>query len=626
MKSAVLVGESHQQLVELRFDWSERHQGTGEPLREWVRSVPGRRWEKSKKTWIVDVGLLAPGTLTLAGFTVLGPDGRPAKRAARNKVPPPPIATFEVPDWFGLELYGFQRAGAEKLLREARGLLADEPGLGKTRTALAVGAATGARRIVVVAPASVLAHWESEAKIAFGCDNDQGRRSLREAGPSAAGAAPSPPPPGASHGRGQANGPNPAYSPGWSVVVVRPGRKEPALPSTGAVVCSDSMLAARPALVEKLCAWGPDLFVYDEVHRAKTWGSKRSIAGRRLADASRRALALSGTPVFAHPDELVPALDMTGHLDRFFGGRRSFVERYCYTDSYGQLRPRKARLGELHKKLEESVWVRRLKADVLTDLPPKSRQVTWLEIDARPVKAAHSTVYQKIDSWLAGLEHQPDEDEVWAWCHESLPLVSDMRRAAGLAKVGPLAEMISDFVAGDSRPAGKWDRPLVVWAHHKEVVSALARAVPNLVGNTEVIAGATPVDRRAEIVERFQAGLVPVLVCSITAAGVGITLTRSADVIFAEVDWTPALVAQAEDRCARIGQTRPVQVTTVMAPGTLDETVARVLANKADVLRAMMGGGDNDVVAGERGSPAAWVLRRMVRERLRQAHGTSRHR
>lgn len=606
VRSAVLVGDGREQLVELRFDWSERHQETGEPLREWARSIPGRRWEKAKKAWVVDVGLLSPGTLTSAGFLVVDEEGRPAKRLKAAKQPPEPVQAV-VPSWFGLGLYGFQRTGAESLLRGARGLLADEPGLGKTRTALAVAAAIGARRIAVVSPASVLAHWEQEARVAF---------STAPIGPPADEAA-QPPPPMAPDGQVKAGGPTVSYS----VVVVRTGRKEPVFPSVGVVVCSDSMLGARPPLLHKLCEWAPDIFVYDEAHRAKTWSSKRSVAARKLADRSGRVLALSGTPIFSRPDELVPALDMTGHLDQLFGGRRKFVERYCYTDSYGQLKPRKAMLPELHERLDKSVWVRRLKADVLGDLPKKSRQVTWLEIDAGPVKAAHATVYEKIDQWLMGQDGIPDDEKVWEWCHESRPLVSDMRQAAGLAKVGPLVEMVAGFVEGDARPEGRWDRPLVVWAHHKSVIAALAEAVTKAVGGAEVIAGGTPVTQRDDIVRRFQAGEIPVLVCSIMAAGVGITLTRSADVIFAEVDWTPALISQAEDRCSRIGQKRPVQVTTCMAHGTLDEAVARTLSKKAAVLSEIMTGGDNDVVVGEHGSPASSVLRRMVVESVRKIYG-----
>lgn len=575
-----------QQVVELSFAWSERHPVTGEPLREWVEHVPERWWDKSRKVWVVDPGLLPAGFLTSAGFTVVGPDGSPARKSVTYKPPPGPVPSPVVPEWFGLELFRFQRDGALEILSQGKGLLADEPGLGKTRTALAVAASLFASRIAITCPASVLAHWESETKQAF-----------------------------AARPRGHLLGTG-EECPGFDVVVVRSGRKQRPLPCCGAVICSDSLLAARPAFVDDLCAWSPEVFVYDEVHNAKTWTSKRSMAARAVAWSSGRALALSGTPMFARPDEIVAAIDMTGHLGSVFSGRRDFVERYCVVDRFGNLRPRKARLKELRGKLDAHIWVRRVKSGVLSDLPPKSRQVTWLDIDTSLVKAAHKIVDQKIDNWLSGPEHLPDKDEIWEWCRGSLSLVSDLRRAAGLAKVGPLTEVVAGFIEGDSRPGGLWDRPLVVWAHHREVVQALAESVPDAVGGAEVIAGATPVDERSRIVKDFQSGRVPVLVCSIKAAGVGITLTRSADVVFAEMDWTPALITQAEDRCARIGQKRPVQVTTYLARGSIDEAVVHVLSKKTNVLDDVMSGGDNDVMGDETGAAASKILYRMVQERL----------
>jgi len=578
VKDARLIADGGRQWVELRFGWSDVHQENGDLLREWVKRLPGRQWDSYKKAWVIDVDLLTPGMLRSAGFTVLDVNGKPARRLRVLKPPPRPMPAADIPDWFGLCLYEFQRVGAIRLLREGKWMLADEPGLGKTRTALAAAAAMGARRVLIACPTSVIAHWEREARDAFA--------ALEQ----------------------------------FDVAAIRAGRKEPPLPAAGLVVVSDSMLAKRAHLVDALCAWAPDCFVYDEVHRAKTWSSKRSVAAGRIAEASGRTLALSGTPMLSRPDELAAALDMIGLLGSVFGGRREFTMRYCRVDRYGHLQPNRGSLGELRRKLDSHVWVRRLKKDVLQDLPSKSRQVMWLEIDAAPVRDAHKAVYAKIDQWLDELEHEPSEDELNAWCSGSLALVSSMRKAAGLAKVRPLVEMISDYTACDSRPHGRWDRPLVVWAHHKDVISALAQAVPAAVGGAQVIAGETPGDRRSEIVARFQEGLVPVLVCSLTAASVGITLTRSADVLFAEVDWTPALVAQAEDRCARIGQTRPVQITTCMAKETLDETVAMVLRRKTEILRTVMLGDDHAAFDEDDGSPAGWVLKRIVLDRIRQRH------
>src|SRR5690606_24901928 len=94
-------------------------------------------------------------------------------------------------------------------------------------------------------------------------------------------------------------------------------------------------------------------------------------------------------------------------------------------------------------------------------------------------------------------------------------------------------------------------RPLIVWAHHIEVSDALAEAVPKAVAETGVIRGGIPHAERDRLVAEFQAGNIPVLVCSIAAAGVAITLTASSDMYFAESDWTPANIRQAIDRAER---------------------------------------------------------------------------
>src|ERR1035437_9634125 len=92
--------------------------------------------------------------------------------------------------------------------------------------------------------------------------------------------------------------------------------------------------------------------------------------------------------------------------------------------------------------------------------------------------------------------------------------------------------------------------------------------------------------RQNRLVGDFQAGKIPELVCSISAAGVGITLTKASDMLFVETDWTPALITQAEDRCHRIGQENHVVCTTLIASGTLDEHIQSVLRKKVQTLDA----------------------------------------
>ncbi len=119
------------------------------------------------------------------------------------------------------------------------------------------------------------------------------------------------------------------------------------------------------------------------------------------------------------------------------------------------------------------------------------------------------------------------------------------------------------------------ERPLLVWAHHSDVIGALQEATgaPALTGSTSKRAA----DR---LIDGFQAGEVPLLICSILAVGAGIALTRGSDAIFAEFDWTPAQMQQAVDRQRRIGQLRTVRAHIPVAVGTLDEHAVRVLGTR----------------------------------------------
>lgn len=472
---------------------------------------------------------------------------------------PKSVALEPVPDWFGLELAPFQTAGARALLSGKR-LLADAPGIGKTRQALAAVAASGAVRVLIVCPPVVLHHWTKEvleSRVLSGPAEEPFERKQLTKGtdPDA----------------------------GSVLVLFESGKKQPEIPSTGIVIVPDTLVSARVKLADDLRNWHPDVLVYDEAHRAKTWDSQRSTTMRYLADAAGTTFCLTGTPMFANPVELLPILQMTGYLEPVFGGHDAYTERFLRRNRYNQWVPRAKNLSELKQKLDKNVWLRRTKDEVLPDLPAKSRHVATIDVDLADYRTAHRRVAGEVRRWLASLDNRPTSDEISEWCRGQMGLVSMLRAAAGVCKVPAATEWVVDWLDGNP------DRSLVVWTHHRSVSEAMVRSVGQSVAKSASIVGATPAHERQRTVADFQSGIVRLLVCSISAAGVGITLTRSSDALFVETDWTPALLTQAEDRICRIGQTRPVTITTLVAPGTLDEQVQSALERKARVLDAVLG-------------------------------------
>lgn len=428
-----------------------------------------------------------------------------------------------------------------------------------TRQALAAAAVLDSHRTLVVAPPVALTNWKREYLAAgFEATDHQvinGKRRIRD------------------------------------------------FPEAGLVVLTDSLMVSRPALIDAVAEWAPDVGIYDEAHRARTWGSARSGTIRSLADQTPLStrLALTGTPLFnKRPDELTPLLYWTGQLVPVFESRTAFIDLFCKTDRWGGLVPNKRAQPKLRRMLDEHVWVRRHKKNVLPDLPEKSWLSRWVDVDLKVVRAAHVEVEEKVKEWLEGFADShggrlPDLSEAEAWCRHNVGAISPLRKAAGLAKVPAVRDYVSEwFDAAGDEDDGQAD-PLIVWCHHHEVMDELQREFSQMLGADAVrrIDGVTSERAKDEAVDSFQAGRVPVLIAQISAAGVAITLTRCSDALFAETDWTAALIEQAEDRISRIGATKPSTYTTLIAEGTVDPYVHQARYIKQDI---------TDIVTAAKGS------------------------
>ncbi len=432
-------------------------------------------------------------------------------------------AQLEVPGLAG-ELKPFQRAGVNYLLAQRRAFLADEQGLGKTIEALAALEADGAYPAVVVCPASLKLNWLREIE---------------------------------------------RWLPGRGVRVLM-GTGKSLLPLAQITVVNYDILAAR---LDELRALAPSALVLDESHYCKNASAKRTQAVQRLAASVPRdglVLALTGTPVMNRPPELIPQLRILGRLEEFGSGVQ-FGRRFRGPDAHLRL----------HWHLRARCFVRRLKSEVLPQLPAKTRAVVPVELDN---EAEYRLAERDLVAWLQSqpLDLRTLNSKVAAALRaERLVRLNALKLLAARGKLHGALTWIHDFLSSGER--------LVVFAHHREIQAALLERFPTAL---HILGADSPAAREAAL-QGFQApdrATNQLIVCSINVAGQGITLTRSSNVAFLELDWTPAKHDQAEDRCHRIGQQDAVNATYLLAADTVDETIATLLERKRAVIGAVTDG------------------------------------
>lgn len=329
-----------------------------------------------------------------------------------------------------------------------------------------------------------------------------------------------------------------------------------------------------------LCA-GYDAIILDEVHALKTPESQRTQAifgnGTGLARRCRYIWGLSGTPVLNRPRELYPILKCL-HNDGIapYNTWDKFAQRFCgaFFDGRGINTKGASHIEELRGRLE-GFMLRRTKAEVLPQLPPRIVSHPPIELSNKELEPIYD-----LESEIG------DREAYLSPTHEDYAQLGDMARllkVTGVAKVPKVAEFVKDILETETK--------VVVFARHRDVITGLEEALRSK--GVVVYHGGMNDEQKAAAVNRFMGDSeCAVFIGQIQAAGTGINglQTVCSNVVFAELDWVPGTMAQAIDRCHRIGQTSAaVNVYMPHVPGTLESAMLTVQMGKGKVIDALVG-------------------------------------
>lgn len=427
------------------------------------------------------------------------------------------------------KLYKFQKKDVRKMEHfKGRCLLASEMGLGKTLEALTwLKQNPKLRPAIVVCPASLKWVWEAEASLHFGMRSE-----------------------------------------------ILNGQKSP----------KKGLSSKHPLLIinyeilqywlEYLQALSPQVLLLDEAHFIKSLTAKRTKAVIKLAKTIPHIIGISGTPLTNRPNELWTII----HLIRpdIFTSLWTYRWRYCkpVRMPWGWQYKGASNLKELHRKLKTLMMIRNLKKDVLKELPEKTRQIIPLEID--------STEYDEVlNNFIRWLTKKSADKVVKAKRAERLVQMGYLKRLAAELKMDKVLDWIDNFLEES-------DGKIVLGAIHKKIITQLHSKYKNI---SVVVDGSVTGKKRKIAIQTFQKNKrIRIFIGSIQAAGVGITLTAASTLALIEMPWMPSEVTQFEDRIHRIGQKKAAMIYYLIAKGTLEEDLCKILQKKQTILSATLDG------------------------------------
>ncbi len=485
-----------------------------------VKSLPGRGWDKEKYRWIVPLNNYIIEQIQKLDFLL---DDRILKWKTHQENKK---ADIQLPE--GLSLYPFQKEGVAKLeLLNGRALLADEMGLGKTIQAIAyMKLHPELRPAIIIVPASLKINWERELKkwlpeekndiqIVYGRDSEITK----------------------------------------DIIIINYD------------IISNYIWKIK----------NPKLVIIDECHKIKNVKAERTKAVKEICKSVPHIIAISGTPIVNRPIEFYTTLSLIA--PQLFNNQYRYAQEFCGAEfnGFGWDYKGSTNTDKLHEILKKSFMIRRLKKDVLKELPQKVRSIIPIELDKiQEYKKAE----KDFISWI--IENDGDEGKAErAGNAEAIAKINYLKQLVTQYKMNKLIDWIEDFIEQREK--------LVVFCVHHKVIDALIQKFLLMAVKLD---GRDSQQNRQIAIDRFQNDeSCRLFIGNIQAAGVGITLTAASCTAFVELGWTPGEHDQAEARVDRIGQEADsVNAYYLIGVNTIEEEIAKLIDEKRKILDAVLDG------------------------------------
>ena len=514
-----------------------------------IKRIPSARYQAEGKYW--EVAVKDINYLQLMGIWARENHFVSSVLWLRDDEPvityePIALPKLEVPHNMLVEPYEYQKEGIAYALEKKRCIMGDEPGLGKTAQAIGVLTISKAFPALVVCPASLKVNWQRELKKFGGLNavilNDSNRSTWQRF---------------------------------WEL------KKKDGRPCAEVFITNYESL--RKFFVQRIRREGrftlksvdfderKDLFrtiIIDESHKCKTASTQQSKFVQGLAAGKEYVLELTGTPVVNNNVDLIQQLTIMGRLNDF-GGYSKFMARYCAGER------KSSHLKELNYLLRKNCFFRRLKKDVLTQLPDKTRSYLVMDIDNRK---EYKTAERDIINYLVQYKDADDEKIQKTIRGAIMVKMGILKQISAKGKVQSAIDIIHNTIDGGQK--------LIVFCFLKEVVQQLKMEFKGAV----TVTGDDNERQKQWAVDRFQTDDdCRLIILNYRSGGTGLTLTAASNVLFVEFPWTAADCNQAEDRAHRNGQKNAVNCVYLLGKDTIDEYMYNLIQQKREISNGVTG-------------------------------------